>query len=66
MCGPLRGTPLVSNFLFRGQFARFFLEHHRDAVANRVSEPARAADQFRLILSVNQRALANGADQNVQ
>ena len=66
MHAPLCGALIASNFLFRGQFARVFLEHHRDAVADRVSESARAADQFRLILFVNKRALACGADQYVQ
>jgi len=55
-----------SNFFFRRQSARFFLEHDGDIVANRVSKPAWAANQFRLILSINKRSLAHRANQNVE
>ena len=63
---PNRRPRVRSDFLFCRQLARLFLEHHRNIVSNRVSEPARAANQFRLALAVEQRALAYGANENVE
>ena len=55
-----------SDLLFCRQLARLFLEHYRNVVPNRIREPARAANQFRLFLVVDQRALAQGANKNVE
>ena len=59
-------TASCSGFLVCRELARFVFEHHRNVIAYRVSEAARAANQFRLVLSIDERALAQGANQNIE
>ena len=58
--GTMRGAGAE---LFVGQRARFFLEQHRDAVADRVGEPGAARDELLLARRPVQRPLGHGADE---
>src|SRR5690606_24809586 len=52
--------------LIDGQAAGFTLQHHRDAVADRVGQAGALADQFGLVLAELQRAFAHRAGQDVE
>jgi hypothetical protein len=54
------------NFLFRGKFPGFVLEHDRDVILDRVGEAAGLADEFPVRLAVQQGAFAQRADQYVE
>jgi hypothetical protein len=58
--------PASSDFFFRGDLARFVLEHHRDVILDRIREPARFADQLRVAFPVDKRAFAQRTDQDVE
>src|SRR5665811_920498 len=64
--GVIHHSLRASHLFFRRQFARFVFKHHGYAIPYRVAEPARLAYQFVLRLPVNQRSLAQRADQNVK
>ena len=53
-------------FFFRGHFARVVLKHDRNAVLDRVAEAAGLAQQLALRLAVEQRPLADRADEYVE
>ena len=61
---PLKSGGLRARSVF--ELAGFFLQHDRDAVADRVGEPGRARDQFLLRPVVFEPPLGDGADQNFQ
>ena len=61
-----KGRATQSHFFFGRQLARLFFEHHRNIVANRVCQPAWAADQLLFALVKLKRALANRANQNIE
>src|SRR5262245_7059669 len=45
---------------------RLVLEHHRDALANRIGEPVGATDEQLLLLRVLERPLAQRAGKNIE
>ena len=58
-----------------GELARLVFQHHRNAIANRKRQPVGTAQQFRIegctigraaAAALAQRALADGAEQNVK
>ena len=60
--------PLISpvHFLFGRKLSRFFLEHHRDIVPDRKREAVGLADQLSLRLAMDERSLADRADEDVK
>ena len=56
--------PDYTDFLGGIEFACFVLQHHRNSVANRESESVGPAHQFMRILAMQQRPLAQRADEN--
>src|SRR5664279_2738938 len=48
----------------RRELAGFFLEHHRNAVADRIGEPRRLRYQFHLLAVERQWPLGDGADKH--
>jgi len=63
MCGVAGITPGFGSgyFLCFIEASGFFLQHHRNAVANRECQPICLADQLPCILAINQGALAQRA-----
>src|SRR5215468_2753005 len=49
-----------------GERARLFLQHDRDALANRIGEPGRLADQLLRRRVVNQRGLGARTNQKLE
>jgi hypothetical protein len=55
-----------SRFFGRRKLPRIILEHHRDAVPDGIAEAAGLADELVLRLLVEERALAERADEYVE
>jgi hypothetical protein len=55
-----------SHFFFRRKLARLVLEHYRDVVLDGVAEAAGPANELGLRLAIEERPLAERADQYVE
>lgn len=66
LCLDARFHIFVALLLVGCQRARFVFEHDRNTVANRKREPLALANKFLRPLVINERALANRADENFE
>src|SRR5580765_4553227 len=65
LCGS-RNSLEPSDLFLRRELACFFLEHHRDIVPDRIGQSAGLADQFSLRFLIEQRPLAQRADEDIK
>ena len=61
-----QAPPGLFDFLGGLELARLFLEHHRNIVADRKSESVSFAEQLGLRLAMDERSLADRADEDVK
>src|SRR5437773_8322018 len=50
----------------RRELARLLLEHHRNAIANRIGQSRRLGDQFLPVAVVDQRSFGDRADEHLK